>query len=66
MITRAAKIKEIERELMMRAQVYPRWIEAGRLSQHEADRRAAVLRAILYDLGRLPENEDQGNLFQSF
>lgn len=48
-ITPADKRACIERELRMRRRVYPRWVQAGKLSQAEADREVAVMQAILAD-----------------
>lgn len=39
----------IERELKMRRRVYPRWVEAGRMTQAKADEEVAVMEAILAD-----------------
>lgn len=46
-ITLADQIAEVERELKMRAKVYPRWILTGRLTKERAARNTAVLEAIL-------------------
>lgn len=43
------KRAELERELRMRRQVYPRWVRDGRMSKELADRRIAVLESILAD-----------------
>lgn len=48
-ITPADKRACIERELRMRRRVYPRWVEAGRLTRQQADREIAVMEAILGD-----------------
>lgn len=45
-ITLDAQVKEIEREIALRRRVYPRWIEAGKLSQTAADRQIAVMEAV--------------------
>lgn len=37
------------RELKMRRRVYPRWVEAGRMSQAKADEEIATMEAILAD-----------------
>lgn len=39
----------IERELKMRRRAYPRWVEAGRMSQAKADEEIAIMEAILAD-----------------
>jgi hypothetical protein len=41
---------EIERELQMRAGIYPRLVLQGRLTQTEADRRTRALRYALFAL----------------
>lgn len=43
---RTWQVAEIERELRMRDQVYPRLIAQGKLSQRDADHRIAVLNAV--------------------
>ena len=48
-ITPADKRACLERELRMRRRVYPRWVQAGKLSQAEADREITVMEAILAD-----------------
>lgn len=39
-------ISEAEREIALRRNVYPRWIERGRLTQAKADLHLALMRAI--------------------
>jgi hypothetical protein len=46
-ITLADQIAEVERELKMRAKVYPGWVFAGRLTKEKADWNTAVLEAVL-------------------
>jgi hypothetical protein len=48
-ITHADKIAELRREIRMRESVYPRRIAEKRMTPAEADRRIAILRAILLD-----------------
>ncbi len=43
------KIQEIERELELRRKVYPRWVQAGKISQEQAHRQIIVLEAIYND-----------------
>lgn len=43
-MTVADAIAEVRRELMIRAVVYPKLVDQGKLSQPEADRRMASLR----------------------
>lgn len=38
-----AQLDELERELRMRRNCYPKWVEAGRLSQATADRQLKVM-----------------------
>lgn len=49
MITYDQKRAAIEREIKMRRRVYPRWVEAGRMSQAKADEEIAIMEAILAD-----------------
>lgn len=37
----------VQREINMRVKVYPRWVALGRMTQDQADREIAVMRAIL-------------------
>jgi len=39
----------IERELKMRRRAYPRWVEAGRMTQAKADNEISTMEAILAD-----------------
>lgn len=48
-ITRAEKRDCALREVRMRLQVYPRWVAAGKMTQAEADRELARMRAIADD-----------------
>lgn len=48
-ITHQDKVAELQREVSLRRRVYPRWVAAGRLTQADADKRIAVLQAILDD-----------------
>ncbi len=52
------QIEEVQRELNVRAQVYPGLIARGRLRQSEADYQSERLRAVLKTLKWLQENED--------
>lgn len=47
--TAAEKLACAEREAKMRERAYPRWVEAGRMSQSTADREIATMRAIAAD-----------------
>lgn len=44
------QIAEIEREIALRARVYPRWVVDKRLSQAAADRQIAAMQAVLRTL----------------
>lgn len=48
-INDADKLACIEREIKMRLQVYPRWIEKGRMTREKADHEIAVMQAIAED-----------------
>lgn len=56
-ISTSEKLKEIERELAQRRRVYPRLIDAGKLSRATADRQTAILEAIREDYRRKIEEE---------
>lgn len=43
------KIQELQRELRMRRQVYARRVQAGQMTQSEADRKTNLLEEILKD-----------------
>lgn len=43
--TREEVLREIGRELAKRREVFPRWVEAGRLTQQQADDRIACMQA---------------------
>jgi len=47
----------VEREIRMRERVYPRWVEAKKMSQAKADHEIACMRAALKTLQtkRLPD-----------
>ncbi len=47
--TNAAKLKEVERELALRRNVYPAMVRGGRMKQEEMDRRIAILEAVAKD-----------------
>lgn len=44
-----AKIAELQRELLYRKSLYPRWIDAGKLKQARADIQIRTLEAIIED-----------------
>lgn len=45
-----AQIQCVQREIVMRERVYPKWVAAGRLRQADADREIAAMRAVLDSL----------------
>lgn len=47
--TAADKLAAVRREIAMRRRVYPRWVEAGRMTQAKADEEIAVMEAIAAD-----------------
>lgn len=53
----AAQIKAAERELRYRIRVYPRWIEAGKITQQTANNELAAMRAIVDTLQRVARRE---------
>lgn len=61
-VTLSMQIAEIERELNMREQVYPRWVESRRMSDHGAKMKMRDMRAALATLCWLRDNEE---LFRS-
>lgn len=61
-ITLDAQVKEIEREIALRRRVYPRWTEAGKLSQAAADRQIAVMEAVAATLRLVGEGRANGGV----
>lgn len=55
--TPAEKAHEAEREINMRAQVYPRQVRAGKMSQDSADRRIAIMKEIAAEYKALAQRE---------
>jgi hypothetical protein len=55
--TAADKQKAAEREAKMRRRVYPRWVDANKMTQETADREIAVMEAIACDYAALAEKE---------
>lgn len=47
--TAAQKLRAVERELKFRRGVYPRWVEAKKLTQKFADEQIAIFEAIQRD-----------------
>ena len=53
------KAKEAEREVGLRRRVYKGWVEIGRMTQKESDRRIAIMEAIAADYRERAESEEQ-------
>jgi hypothetical protein len=49
----AQQIEEIERELRLRAEVYPRWIASGKMKKSVADYHMDRMRAVFDTLKRI-------------
>ena len=63
--TRAQLISCVEREIKLRGQAYPRWIDQGRLTPEKALAEINAMRAVLAVLRQLPaEPPVQGGLFR--
>ncbi len=62
MISDREKLACARRELAMRRRVYPRWVEAGRMTREEAEREIAVMDAIVadYELRVTPDPRQMG------
>jgi hypothetical protein len=56
-IRTADKLAEIRREIAMRHNAYPKWVEAGRLTQQKSDYQLRVMEAIAADYERALERE---------
>jgi len=56
MMSLAQQIEEVERELKLRREVYPRMIAKGALRQSVADYHMQRMQAVLETLRRLQEN----------
>jgi hypothetical protein len=54
-------IEEAERELKMRGQVYTRAASEGRMNRRTADRRIAVMRAVLENLEAQRDGTNKAN-----
>lgn len=44
------QIKEVEREIRLRESVYPKWIRAGTMTQHDAGYHLGRMRSVLKTL----------------
>lgn len=55
---------EVKREIKMRERVYPRWVEIGKMSEHEANQQMLKMQACLTFIeSELKKNAAQGDLF---
>jgi hypothetical protein len=52
----------LEREVRMRERVYPRWVQAGKMTQPKADAETETMRAALETLRTLVPPAAQGSL----
>ena len=41
------QISEVQREIALRENVYPRWIESGRLTKQKAEHQITCMKAVL-------------------
>lgn len=55
--TAEQKHREIVRELKLRQRVYPRWVEAGKLSMNDARRQIEIMTEIAQDYEKLSLQE---------
>lgn len=62
--TREMKRAAAEREVKLRERVYPRFIEAKKLSQAQADRELGAMRAIAADYAKPPLSDRQVELIR--
>lgn len=58
-VTKGDKIRCLKREVALRKNAYPRWVDIGRMKQAEADREIEVMLAILHDYEKPPEPQAQ-------
>lgn len=70
-VTKREMREELEREIRIRERCFPGWVATGKISKEEADRRLAVLRAVLIHVQTCetireapPAPERQGALFR--
>lgn len=47
----------VSREIHMREHVYPRWVQAKKMSQNKADYELQTMREVLYSLTKLQTQE---------
>jgi hypothetical protein len=53
-----AQIREVEREIEMRKRVYPRWVEAGRLTEQKAAAGLFAMHCVLDTLRTVRDGKD--------
>jgi len=56
-ITLADQIAEVEREVVLRVRVYPRWVALGRLTPGKAERQITVMEEVLKSLYTLKDKK---------
>jgi hypothetical protein len=52
------QIKCVEREIAMRRRVYPKWVEAGRMSENKSIYEIATMEAVLETLKKAKAAEE--------
>jgi hypothetical protein len=57
-----AQIRSVKREVLMRQNVFPRWVALGRMKQADAERELRAMQAVVTTLERL-EAEQRPSLF---
>lgn len=51
----AGQIKAVQREISYRERLYPRWVERGKISEHEAAYELEAMRSVLATLVEVQE-----------
>ena len=54
-VSMTEQIKCVKREISMRERVYPRFVKEGKMTQDEADREIAAMKAVLDTLNEKSE-----------
>lgn len=54
-VSMTEQIKCVKREISMRERVYPRFIKSGKMTQEEAEREIAAMKAVLDTLNEKSE-----------
>jgi hypothetical protein len=57
MISYAEQLASVEREIAMRKRVYPRWVEAGKMTKSKADAEIRIMEAVAETLRGLELRE---------